>query len=84
LTKKPRFAANHNLMVGDIDLGTARYAAKPRENMEYLNFEISRENLSKIALESNVRFQLGEAEFSFSRDQLKILADIVILSDPVQ
>lgn len=82
LTKKPRFTANHNFTVGSIDLGTARYASKPRENIEYLNFEISRENLAKIAVESDVHFQLGDAEFSFTRSQLKTLADILILSDP--
>ena len=64
LTKKPRFAENHNLLVtgesGRLDLGAARYAAKPRENMEYLNFEISREDLAKIAQDAAGRFSLGD------------------------
>lgn len=86
LTKKPRFALNHSLLVngteGNLDLGVARYAAKPRENMEYLNFEISRENLEKIANEPNARIQLGEADLTFTRSQLKAISDILILSAP--
>ena len=41
-------------------IGSARYVAKPSQQMEYLNFEISRDNLSKIASETNVRFHLGD------------------------
>ena len=88
LTKKPRFAANHSLFVngggGNLNLGAARYAAKPRENMEYLNFEISRENLATIAGESNARIQLGEAGLAFTPTQLKAISDILILSDPAR
>lgn len=88
LTRKPRFAANHSLFVnggnGNMDLGAARYAAKPRENMEYLNFEISREDLAKIAGESNAQFQLGEAGLTFTRSQLKAISDMLILSDPTR
>src|SRR5213078_1443706 len=41
LTKKPRFAENHHLIADidgrTLDLGDARYAAKPNQNLEYLN-----------------------------------------------
>jgi hypothetical protein len=85
LTKKPRFGENHafTVMTGDemLVLGNARYAAKTRQDMEYLNFEISRENLRKIAAQSNVRFKLGEAEFHFAPEQLKLFADILAVSE---
>jgi hypothetical protein len=85
MTKKPRFAENHHLTVflpaETLDLGDARYAAKARTDMEYLNFELSRETLTKIARESNVRLRLGDHDFNFTRAQLKLLADLLIISD---
>ena len=59
LAKKPRFGANHALTVTLRDevlvIGSAQYSPKPREQMEYLNFEISRESLTKIANHSAFR-----------------------------
>ncbi|HEV8592639.1 MAG TPA: hypothetical protein VGQ55_11090 [Pyrinomonadaceae bacterium] len=85
LSKKPRFTVDHDLTIfGDqeiMTLGTARYVSKPRMDMEYLNFEISRESLTKIAGRTTVKFRLGDAEFSFTRSQLKLLADILIVSE---
>jgi|KBSSwiStaDraftv2_1062776.scaffolds.fasta_scaffold385351_2 hypothetical protein len=85
LSKKPRFGASHAFTVTVRDeilvIGSARYAAKPREQMEYLNFEISRENLMKIAAQSDVRFQLGDEEFSFTKSQMKLLADLLVITD---
>lgn len=84
LAKKPRFSTEHDLTIfGDqeiMTLGTARYVSKPRINMEYLNFEISRENLAKIAGRTNVKFRLGDEEFTFTRSQLKLLADLLTIS----
>jgi hypothetical protein len=60
---------------------SARYAAKPREQMEYLNFEISRENLMKIAGQTEVRFQLGDEEFTFTKSQMKLLADLLVVTE---
>jgi hypothetical protein len=62
-------------------LGSARYVAKTREDMEYLNFEISRDNLVKIAARSNVSFQLGNESFTFTRQHLKLLADVLVASE---
>jgi hypothetical protein len=88
MTKKPQFAANHKwtAVVGTdtLDLGDAQYAARAGENMEYLNFKISRENLKKITGQANVKFKLGTAEFQFTAIQLKLLADLLKLSDPAQ
>ena len=49
--------------------------------MEYLNFEISRTNLAKIAAESDVRLKLGDREFSFTRSQMKLFADVLVVTD---
>jgi hypothetical protein len=85
MSKKPRFGANHAMTVALRDemlvIGSARYAAKPREQMEYLNFEVSRENLSKIAGQSEVRIQLGNEEFTFTPSQLKLLADLLVVTE---
>jgi hypothetical protein len=84
LSKKPRFGASHSLAVVLPDeilvVGSARYAAKPREQMEYLNFDISRENLAKIAGQTDVRFHLGDEEFSFTKSQMKLFADLLTVT----
>jgi len=84
MSKKPRFGENHAMTAALKDemlvIGSARYAAKPREQMEYLNFELSRANLAKIAAESNVRFQLGDQEFTFTPSQMKLLADLLTIT----
>jgi hypothetical protein len=85
MSKKPRFGASHAMTVVLRDemlvIGSARYAAKPREQMEYLNFEISRENLMKIAGQTEVRFQLGDEEFTFTKSQMKLLADLLVVTE---
>ena len=85
MSKKPRFGANHSMTVALRDemlvIGSARYAAKPREQMEYLNFEVSRENLSKIASQSDVRIQLGDEQFTLTPSQLKLLADLLVVTE---
>ena len=85
MSKKPRFDANHALIVTlreeVLVVGSARYIAKPREQMEYLNFEISRANLAKIAAESNVRFKLGDREFTFTKNHMKLLADLLVVTE---
>jgi len=85
LSKKLRFGANHSLTVALRDemlvIGSARYSPKPREQMEYLNFEISRENLTKIASQTDVRFQLGDEQFTFTRSQMKLFADLLQITE---
>ena len=88
LTKKPRFGGDHSFTVVASDemlvLGNARYVAKTRQDMEYLNFEISRADLAKIAEQRDVRFKLGPAEFQFTPAQLKLFADILAVSEMPQ
>ena len=85
LSKKPRFTDAHTFTVtlgkDTLDLGDARYGPKPRENMEYLNFRISRDDLAKIAAGSNVKFHLGAFEFTFTPAQLTIFKNLLAVSD---
>jgi hypothetical protein len=86
LNKKPRFAAAHAWMVttgGEtLDLGDARYVSKPKENMEYLNFKISRANLEKIVQGREVKFKLGTAELKFTPGHLKTFANLLKIINP--
>ena len=84
LTKKPRFAAGHDMTVVLPDemlvIGSGRYVSKPRDEIEYLNFEVSRENLTKIAAQTETRFKLGDHDFTFTRSQMKLLADLLTVT----
>jgi hypothetical protein len=87
MSKKPQFAEKHSLVVyvgGDeIEVGDARYAAKAREDMEYLNFTLSRDLLIKLASAGTAHFKLGDATFAFSREHLRMFADLAEISDPM-
>jgi hypothetical protein len=86
LTKKPKFAASHawTATIGSetLDLGDARYVSKPKENMEYLNFKISRANLEKIAQGKDVKLKLGDSELKFTPEHLRTFANLLKISDP--
>lgn len=86
MSKKPRFATTGAWVVdlpdGALNLGDYRYAAKPTENMEYLNFKISRADLAKIAASpSPVKFHLAGQNFTFTPDQLQFLRNFLAVSD---
>jgi len=86
MSKKPRFATTGSWVVdlpsGALDLGAYRYAAKPSENTEYLNYKISRGDLSKIAASpSPVKFHLAGQNFTFTSDQLQLLRNFLAVSD---
>jgi len=85
LTKKPRFAGGHDMTVVLPDemlvIGSGRYVSKPRDEMEYLNFEVSRENLMKIASQTETRFKLGDHDFTFTRSQMKLFADLLTVTN---
>jgi hypothetical protein len=84
LTKQPRFAASHSLAIisdgTSIGLGDARYAAKPREDMEYLNFNLTRAQLSQVAAGNSVRARIGTHEFTFTAAQLKLIRDFLAVT----
>jgi len=83
LTKKPRFTDSHKwaatLGTETLDLGDARYVSKPKENMEYLNFKISRANLEKIAKSKGAKIKLGDFDMQFTPEQLKTFNNLLEL-----
>ena len=85
LTKKPRFAESHHLTVDVdgklLDLGDARYAAKPERNLEYLNFEIARTDLASIGSAAKVTFHIGTHAFSAAASQLKLINAATRIAD---
>lgn len=86
LTKKPQFANGSRWIVtlpsGDIDLGDSRYVGKPGESMEYLNFKIKRDDLAKIAAASNVKFKLGQKQFTFTPGHIQMFKSLIAVSQP--
>ncbi|HTH50868.1 MAG TPA: hypothetical protein VL501_02980 [Pyrinomonadaceae bacterium] len=86
MSKKPRFASSGlweaTLPSGPLSLGEYRYAAKPENNMEYLNYKISRSDLAKIAASPlPVKFRLGAVTWSFTPEQMQLLRNFIALSD---
>lgn len=85
LTKQPRFAAANTWKVtldgGTLDLGPARYTARPASGMEYLNFKITPSDLAKFALGSKAEFVLGNYKFAFTPAQLVILRNFLSIAD---
>jgi hypothetical protein len=86
MSKKPRFATTGAWVVdlpsGPLSLGDYRYAAKPSENMEYLNFKIKRDDLAKIAASTlPVKFHLAGQNFTFIPEQLQLLRNFLAVSD---
>jgi len=85
LTKKPRFAENHHLTVDldgrTLDLGDARYAAKPNQNLEYLNFELQRANLAAIGAAHTVTFHIGTHTLTATSSQIKLISATAKLAD---
>jgi hypothetical protein len=85
LTKKPRFAEEHHWTATadgkSFDLGDARYVSKPDENIEYLNFVLTREDLKKIS-SPGAKFTVGGYQFTVTPAQTKMLSDLYALSTP--
>ncbi|HEV7699634.1 MAG TPA: hypothetical protein VGO43_05355 [Pyrinomonadaceae bacterium] len=87
ISKKPRFANGSaawevTLPSGTLHLGEYRYAGRPNENREYLNFKLLRSDLAHIASASSpVRFRLGIAQFTFTSEQIQLLRNFIALSE---
>lgn len=81
--KKPVFAASHALKFtidGEtLDIGDARYVSK---DIEYLNFKLTREQLSKISKGKDVKLKIGDIEFKLTPEHIKMFANLFALSDP--
>lgn len=84
MSKKPKFADAHawkaTIGTETLDLGDARYVAKSGENMEYLNFKLKRDDLTKIA-NSTGKITIGITNFTFTASQLTLLKNIIAVSD---
>lgn len=85
MSKKPKFADAHHWTVNvdkeTLDLGDARYTAKPGDKMEYLNFKIARRDLAKISVTGNVKFRIGNADFKFTPEHITLFKNILAISD---
>ncbi len=77
LTKKPRFGESNALNAGAASFGNARYAYKDRMDMEYLNFELRPEELSKMAAVGKIK--IGSENFTLTLEQRGLLADILAI-----
>ena len=88
MSKKPRFADNHRLTIElgseAIDLGEGRYSPKPQMDMEYLNYEISLQDLTSVATSSNVVFKVGQNSFSATPDQLRVIKAVARIAEASQ
>lgn len=77
LTKKPRFAQDHRLIIEldgrTLDLGEGRYVAKPNQNLEYLNYEIKSPDLAVIGSANKIAFRAGTHTFSATPAQLRLI-----------
>lgn len=63
-----------------IEIGEGRYAKKNGDEREFLNFVVSRENLTKIANGKNVGFQIGQAQFNVSAEMLQMFTNFLKIS----
>lgn len=85
-SKKPRFVDAHNVTISaggeTLDLGDARYVVKMNEGREFLNFVVPRQTLVKIAQAADVKMKIGTAEFAFTPEQIRTLANVVKIADP--
>jgi hypothetical protein len=78
MSGKPRFGQDQTLVVvsgsGRTELGAGRYVAR-RDGMEYINFNLSRDQFSKIAGAES--FILGGKPFTPTGSQKKLLREIL-------
>lgn len=74
----PRFGEDHNLVAASrsdrIDLGTGRYIFR-RDGMEYLNFNLTRDQAAKLAEAST--WMIGGKQFTPTASQKKLLRDVL-------
>lgn len=74
---KPRFGEDHSLVAVGIeqtDLGVGRYTFR-RDGMEYLNFNLSRDLIAKLAAATT--WMIGGKQFTPTSSQRKLVRDIL-------
>lgn len=77
LTEKPRFRENNSLNAGTAAFGNARYAYKDRMDVEYLNFELSSDEIAAIAAAGKIK--IGSEDFTLTAEQKDLLNDILAI-----
>lgn len=84
MSSKPRFGESHTLVVvtrgGRLNIGDSRYVARARDGMEYLNFTLTREQLSAIA-QPGTTVELGSYTFTMTASQQKMVSDLLKVTD---
>jgi hypothetical protein len=82
---KPAFAQGQPIQIyaGEslFEIRDARHIRRERDSMEYLNFQLTREQLKTIALHESGRFYIGRHPFTFTRSQLRLMADLFLATD---
>jgi RNA 3'-terminal phosphate cyclase len=85
LAEKPQFAEEKSV---EFVLGSEsflasdfRYAARPRDKMEYINISLSRIQLEKIATASAVGARIGSEMFTFTPQQRRLLLELLKITD---
>ena len=82
---KPAFAQGLPIQISagetHYEIRDARHIRRDRDNMEYLNFQLTREQLKTIALYENVRVHVGPHAFTFTKSQLKLMADLFLATE---
>lgn len=80
MSSKPRFGESHALVVvtrsGRLNIGDSRYVARARDGMEYLNFSLTREQLTAIA-QPGTTVELGAYTFTMTASQQKMISDLL-------
>ena len=80
MSGKPRFGEDHSfsavLGAETVEFGMARYSFRARDGMEYLNFNLTREQLGRLAAHAQARFRLGKNDFTLDGSQSKLLSDL--------
>jgi len=82
---KPAFAQGQPIQIyaGETlaEIRDARHIRRDRDSMEYLNFQLTRAQLENLATHENARVYIGRHLLTFTRSQLKLLADLFIATD---
>ena len=85
-TSKARFAENRNLKIDfagrTVNLGPGRYASRPNQQKEYLNFDIPRTALELLSENTSAVFRLGEHSFTLSKSQLALMRALAKICGP--
>ena len=85
MTSKPVFAGTTVMQVyagnGLFEIGDVRQVRRERDQMEYVNFQLTREQLKTLALQTNARVVVGRHIFTLTRSQLKLLADLYMATE---